>query len=175
MCLSFIYYAKIFENFRICLFDALIHSLVSTVECRYNMVQYNNPDSKVHGANMGPIWGRQDPGGPHVGPMNFATWEDIAYITVVTGAEYESEIESTKDTPYLTSKLWFVFCENFEENWPCYNGTALWSDRCITISFAHQLLDGIAKEFQLSFSWLMIFELWSLWHDSTIVAVQMKI
>ena len=23
------------------------------------------PDSKVHGANMGPIWGRQDPGGPH--------------------------------------------------------------------------------------------------------------
>ena len=27
-------------------------------------------DSKVHGANMGPIWGRQDPGGPHVGPMN---------------------------------------------------------------------------------------------------------
>ena len=29
------------------------------------------PDSKVHGANMGPIWGRQDPGGPHVGSMNF--------------------------------------------------------------------------------------------------------
>ena len=28
-------------------------------------------DSKVHGANMGPIWDRQDPGGPHVGPMNF--------------------------------------------------------------------------------------------------------
>ena len=24
---------------------------------------------------MGPIWGRQDPGGPHVGPMNFAIWE----------------------------------------------------------------------------------------------------
>ena len=23
---------------------------------------------------MGPIWGRQDPGGPHVGPMNFAIW-----------------------------------------------------------------------------------------------------
>ena len=32
------------------------------------------PDSKVHGANMGPIWGRQGPGGPHVGPMNFAIW-----------------------------------------------------------------------------------------------------
>ena len=32
------------------------------------------PDNKVHGANMGPIWGRQDPGGPHVSPMNFAIW-----------------------------------------------------------------------------------------------------
>ena len=33
------------------------------------------PDSKVHGASMGFIWGRQDPGGPHVGPMNFAIWD----------------------------------------------------------------------------------------------------
>ena len=33
------------------------------------------PDSNVHGANMGPIWGRQDPGGPHVGPMNFVFWD----------------------------------------------------------------------------------------------------
>ena len=32
------------------------------------------PDSKVHGSNMGPIWGQQDPGGLHVGPMNFAIW-----------------------------------------------------------------------------------------------------
>ena len=33
------------------------------------------PDSKVHGANMGPIWGWHDPDGPHVGPMNLAFWE----------------------------------------------------------------------------------------------------
>ena len=33
------------------------------------------PDSKVHGAYMGPIWGRQDPGGPRVGPMNLAIWD----------------------------------------------------------------------------------------------------
>ena len=32
----------------------------------------NTPDSKVHGVNMGPTGGRQDPGGPHVGPMNLA-------------------------------------------------------------------------------------------------------
>ena len=33
------------------------------------------PDTKVYGANMGPIWGRQDQGGPHVGTMNIAIWE----------------------------------------------------------------------------------------------------
>ena len=32
------------------------------------------PDSKVHGANMGFIWGRQDPGGSHVGPMDLVIW-----------------------------------------------------------------------------------------------------
>ena len=28
-------------------------------------IKTRHPDSKVHGTNMGPIWGRQDPGGPH--------------------------------------------------------------------------------------------------------------
>ena len=32
------------------------------------------PDSNVDGDNMGSIWGRQDPGGPHIGPVNFAIW-----------------------------------------------------------------------------------------------------
>ena len=41
----------------------------------WQLITLSNPDSKDHGANMGPIWGRQDPGGPHVGPMNFAIWE----------------------------------------------------------------------------------------------------
>ena len=42
-----------------------------------NVLKYMNniPDSKLHGADMGPIWGRQDPGGPHVGLMNFAIWD----------------------------------------------------------------------------------------------------
>ena len=35
----------------------------------------HNPTSKVHGAIMGPIGDRQDPGGPHVGAMNVAIWE----------------------------------------------------------------------------------------------------
>ena len=37
------------------------------------------PDSKIHGANMGPTRGRQDPGGPHDGPMNFAILDGIPH------------------------------------------------------------------------------------------------
>ena len=33
------------------------------------------PDREVRGPNMGPIWGRQDPGEPHVDPMNFVIWD----------------------------------------------------------------------------------------------------
>ena len=33
------------------------------------------PIARLMGANIGSIWGRQDPGGSHVGPMNFAIWE----------------------------------------------------------------------------------------------------
>ena len=33
------------------------------------------PDSKVHRANAGLNWGRQDPGEPHVGPVDLAIWD----------------------------------------------------------------------------------------------------
>ena len=51
-----------------------------------------HPDSKVHGANMGPIWGRQDPGGPHVGPMNFAICVTLHYrnAALITIADLDS-------------------------------------------------------------------------------------
>ena len=39
--------------------------------------QFIIPDSKIHGANMGPTWGRQNPGGPHVAPMNLAIWDGM--------------------------------------------------------------------------------------------------
>ena len=34
-----------------------------------------NPDSKVHGTNMGPTWVLSAPDGPHVGPMKLAIRE----------------------------------------------------------------------------------------------------
>ena len=48
------------------------------------------PDSKVHGANMRPIWGQQGPGGPHVGPMNFAIWDVINYHNILKSCKTNS-------------------------------------------------------------------------------------
>ena len=49
-------------------------------------------------------------------------------MIVGTGAEYQSDPVSTKDTPYLAlaGELWGVFCEYLWQNWPRYNGTALY-------------------------------------------------
>ena len=52
-----------------------MHVYAYVYACVYMyMYVYRYPDNKVHGAHMGSIWGRQDPSGPHVGPMNFAIW-----------------------------------------------------------------------------------------------------
>ena len=40
--------------------------------CHLGPNQGSIPDSKVHGASMGPTWILSAPDGPHVGPMNLA-------------------------------------------------------------------------------------------------------
>ena len=46
----------------------------------------------------------------------------------MTVAESESDFRIIIDTPYLalTGELWGVYCEDLGENWPRYNGTALY-------------------------------------------------
>ena len=41
--------------------------------------------------------------------------------------EHGPDSELSKDTPYITftGELWGVYCEEFVENWPNYNGTTL--------------------------------------------------
>ena len=46
-------------------------------------------------------------------------------------AESESDFKITSVTPYLalTGELWGVYCGDFGENWPRYNGThCIYSD-----------------------------------------------
>ena len=43
---------------------------------------------------MGPIWGGQVPGGPHVGPMNFALWDGFALLAP---NNYVKQLETADD------------------------------------------------------------------------------
>ena len=49
--------------------------VVKNWKCYPGSGQCNTPDSKVHGANTEPTWGRQDPSGLHVGHVNLAIWD----------------------------------------------------------------------------------------------------
>ena len=60
---------------------------------------YCCPDNKVYGAKMGPTWGRQEPGGPHVGPMNLAIWVGptlILYALNHHGMTYDKKFMLTE-------------------------------------------------------------------------------
>ena len=55
----------------------------STWKKRVNVVPKNTPDSKFQGANMGPSWGRKDPGGPHVGQWTLLSGTFVFLMTVM--------------------------------------------------------------------------------------------
>ena len=72
------------------------------------------PDSKVYGANMGPIWGRQDPGGPHVGPMNFAIWDSI----LVSSVDEDNGSRSLRSRRTYVDGLYICIGELLLTFWP---------------------------------------------------------
>ena len=84
------------------------------------------PDNKVHGANMGPTWGRQDPGGPHVDPMNPAVWALLPIISHDNADQlnrtcvfHEGEFQSTTSWQYkdITKKVKNIYV-SFPNNLP---------------------------------------------------------
>ena len=70
---------------------AFVNQTITTTKARYSI-----SDSKVYGANMGPIWGRQDPRGPHVGPMNSAIWDNAMLATLRPGSYIQKDLAGTK-------------------------------------------------------------------------------
>ena len=84
------------------------------------------PDSKVHGANMRPIWGRQDPGGPHVGPMNFAvwgTWPMTVYLSYTPFDKSNGRFLSDAKINMMPSSnlhdFWWVYWMHVRVHFPC--------------------------------------------------------
>ena len=48
----------------------------------------------------------------------------------MTAAELKPDFKLATDTPYLAlmGELWGVYCEDFAENWPRYNGTTQYTE-----------------------------------------------
>ena len=77
-----------------------------------NSLDYHlHPDSKVHGANMGPTRDRQGPGWPRVGPTNLDIW-----------AGYE--IKNTVSIEM--QQFWQIWIKNFIITMRWQNFTTLW-------------------------------------------------
>ena len=57
---------------------------------------------------MGPIWGQQDPGGPRVGLMHFALWDDTMANSPDQFHPDPGRLE--KPVPLLDTKKDTVFC-----------------------------------------------------------------
>ena len=72
------------------------------------------PDNKVHGANMGPIWGRQDPGGPQVGPMKLAVW-----VGIVNRTKPIIDLFAVRDFSVFSTKCHWHNQWHFFVNHPC--------------------------------------------------------
>ena len=60
-----------------------------------------NPDSKVHGANVGPTWVMSAPDGPHGGPVNLAIRKRTSQILFYVKKTHNGQIndESFRKTP----------------------------------------------------------------------------
>ena len=62
-----------------------IHPNTPTEQCAHHSLARDAvifTENKVYGANVGPIWGRHDPGGPPFGPMNIAIWVTIVCCNI---------------------------------------------------------------------------------------------
>ena len=71
MQVSFIYaYDNIWIHWDDCVDTQMVINL--SISVNESTLFHANPNSKVHGANMGPTWVLSAPDGPHVRPMNLA-------------------------------------------------------------------------------------------------------
>ena len=75
------------------------------------------PNSKVHGANMGPIWVLWAPDGPHVGPMNLAIWVLLWMVSLIILSRYQHGLLDHCWTQYVLWLSILDWCSRHEGEW----------------------------------------------------------
>ena len=105
----------------LCSFSASVlkqRRLMSSSQTAHQSLPVDYPDNKVHGANMGPIWGRQDPGGPMLAP-----WTSLSVYLRGGNVNlfYENSCISDKQPlPGVTTQInciWLIAVNNWWARW----------------------------------------------------------
>ena len=130
------------------------------------------PDSKVHGANMGPTWVLSAPDGPHVGPMNLAIrvgtydWNQTIYLKSTC---IEAKVKKCRwwQYPIQPSRPKTINEAMDMQKWTGMLKLTHWGPR---------QMDAISQTtFSNAFSWMKLFESQLKFHWSLFPRVQLTI
>ena len=118
----------------------------SSVElCNIKHVWKTDPDSKVHGVNMGPTWVLSAQDGPHVGPMNLAIGgsfriEEISYASLDNALISGSLCSGVRmcGYPSLNTVIYIVLCFKFCS---ICNANMIFSSRNILVICSNNIFD----------------------------------
>ena len=136
------------------MWQGCIFIIIATSSRANNSLCHSNfPDSKVHGANMGPTWVLSSPGGPHVGPMNIAIREYHVVLPISANTGLDTGLCCLTTTgPYPNQWrliiIWllrninifqwnFIQVNTFENS--CKMATILFRSHCIKCNFKHTM------------------------------------
>ena len=95
-------------------------------------IDRTSPDGKVHGAYMGPTWGRQDPGGPMLAPWSLLSGrvltQNSRYMQHINGVVQDcstSNALAMEILQFCTEPLIYTYCQI--DGWvqDCSNSSAL--------------------------------------------------
>ena len=93
----------------VAIWQTVSHVTVLLAGKTQDVIEVGVPYSKVHGANMGPIWGRQDPDRPHVGPRWAPCWP---HKPCYPGCCWRRDVSKSLTLGYLNKVLDRVRCRH---------------------------------------------------------------
>ena len=102
------------------------------------------PDSKVHRANMGPTWDRQDPCGPHVGHVSLAIWGILYWKSLQTTSMYEVSIHM--DNCEISHKVLNPCTAKYAFHWLLFSVLFIIYLNCDVISLTETVLKTVQSE-----------------------------
>ena len=130
--------------------------------------KHPNPDSKVHGANMGPTWVLSAPDGPHVGPVNLAIreafeWSTLSSVKTRKAARLEWGVHQVhcdtvcggidKSNNHISG--WHLRCAFYTSNTICNDE--------IKASLIHQINSRVTSYLRLHDAPVMSLQWWLIW------------